>query len=116
MPEKSENITVCMHHWEFAKNLQELNNRVDYISKVKWQNGEEKIIPLNKAVELILADMRDIKKNTELVIDSAKLFSMLLRYFKKHKVILLLLFGFILFILNKYWFTDFIMRLIKNFF
>jgi hypothetical protein len=93
--------------------VNELNNKFDYAMKVKWINGEEKEIPLNRAVEYLLYDIKEIKKNTSLWTDSTKIIKSIMIYGKKHKTFLIFIALLITFLLSKNWFLTLIDKFIK---
>jgi hypothetical protein len=114
MTEKTEikNPEVCQYHHQILKDVKELNNRVDYMSTINFKVNGNETIHISKAIELILFDLQDIKKNTSLVSDSVKLYSLLSNYTKKHK-------GFMIFVILVFTFLiskNFFLTLIDKFF
>lgn len=112
-----ENQTeVCNLHYDLVNKIGELTNRIEAISKVQWKNGEEVEIPITRALEFIMYDLKEIKSNTSLWTDSTKIIKSIAMYFRKHKVFITILVLLIVFVLSRSWFTDLVTTIFKHIF
>jgi hypothetical protein len=114
-PKTIQKLQVCDQHYVLVNKINEVNNRLEYLMKVKWSNGDSEVqeIPLNRAIEFLLYDIKEVKKNTALWMDSTKIIKSIGAYAKKHKYFIMILAGIILLILSKEWFYKFINVLYK---
>lgn len=106
---------VCDLHYDMVRRINEVNNKLESMRMVKWCNGDEMVqeIPLNKAIELLLYDIKKVKENTSLWMDSTKILKSIGMYGKKHKYFLMFVSGLLILILSKEWFYKFINVLFK---